>query len=203
MDSDGEEVEYASFSDRIIVAVERVFRSEFRIRFYDLKKSSETYVFKGYFNREKNGGEVTTNGEKIFINYNKAYKKDQGTGRLAHLRHETEHAVQFEYGEVGFDKGSSSTWECSTINFDITDETKARDFGYSIGPLGLLQSSKHERTFRDDWLNPDIPFEEKIAHLQRTYCLEPKAISNSNNQRIKNESQYMLPYRERDERYDK
>ena len=174
VDPDGEEVKYSKFSDRCFVATERLFRRGFRIRYNDLKKSSITYVFRNYNNSDCNGGEVTTDGEKIFINYNMVTKKDLGTNVLTNLRHETEHAIQFEYGEFGFDKGTNATWDNSAINFDINDEIKARDFGYSLGPLGLCNSLSHERTFRDDWLNSKIPKENRtytndISSESRSY----------------------------------
>ena len=49
---------------------------------------------------------LTTDGEKLYINYSAEQKQKDGEGDgstvFSVLRHEIEHAVQFEYGELGF-----------------------------------------------------------------------------------------------------
>ena len=104
VDPDGREVEYTSVMDWIRVSFQRIVNSDFQLRFNDLKASEETYVFNGYNGAGKKGGEFTTDGDKLYINYNTCRNDEQGTHSLVNLRHETEHAVQFEYGEVGFDR---------------------------------------------------------------------------------------------------
>jgi len=173
-------------------------------RFNDLQKSEETYVFKRYRSNGK-GGEFTTDGDKLFINYNTKYNEEQGAGFMSNLRHETEHAVQFEYGELGFDVSVSphGTWEQSAINFDLDDEYKAREFGYSSSTIG----SNPDRNVKYSWLyaiNPSTgekySKEEKINFLQKEkgYSnLSRTPVNNPNTEKIKNNTQYILPYRER------
>ena len=124
VDPNGEEVEYDSFFDRCYVFVARICSKGFRMRYNDLKDSKEVYVF----NYNDNGdNKLTTDGEKLFINYSldPASRKD-GSTIISLLMHETEHAVQFEYGEIGFQKDESGKWQ--SLNFDINDELKAREF---------------------------------------------------------------------------
>ena len=69
---------------------------------------------------------------------------------MVNLRHETEHAVQFEYGEVGFDRTNNpeGSWEYSGVNFDLMDEVRARDIGYS----GWIWNSDPDINVRNSWI---------------------------------------------------
>ena len=194
VDPDGMEVEYSSFADRILVFIERVFNKGFRLRFNDLKKSTETYVFNGYTEDGGSGGEFTTDGNKLYINYNMWKNEEQGTNSIVNLKHETEHAVQFEYGEIGFDISMSpnKSWESSGVNVDLYDEVKARDFGFE----GLIMNPKKDNV-RNSWQG-DV--QTKINHLsnQNGYSNWSKISEvNKNEEKIKTDSQYMLPYHER------
>ena len=124
VDPKGKEVEYSSFRDWFYVLTQRMFNKGFRLRYKDLRDSKEVYVFN---NNDKGENKLTFNNEKIFINYSlgENEKKEKATV-FSLLRHETEHAVQFEYGEVGFVRDDSGKWR--SLNYDIYDELKARDF---------------------------------------------------------------------------
>ena len=191
VDSDGREVEYTSVMDWIRVSFQRIINSDFRVRFNDLKASEETYVFNGYKGDGEKGGELTTDGDKLYINYNTWINDEQGTHGLVNLRHETEHAVQFEYGEVGFEKKDNGKWH--VINNDLLDEVNARDFGYS----GFMWNSDPEKNVRNSWSGTT---QEKIDHLSRQKSYEEWSASPQNNineTKIKTETQYMLPHRQR------
>lgn len=198
VDPDGNEVEYSSIKDWIIVSIARTFNKDFRIRFNDLKSSEETYLFKNYRKENGKGGEVTTDGEKIIINYNTWSNKYQGSNAFVNLEHETEHAIQFEYGEVGFDKttSNSDSWNGSVVNMDLYDEVAARDIGY-----GGYNFNPNADNVRNSWLGST---EEKANHLskQNAYKNLPKENKNNQNEvKIKDNNRYMLPHRTRPNKY--
>ena len=191
VDPDGEEVEYVSFLDMIIVSTERFINKDFRMRFNDLKKSEETYVFRSYYDCNKKGGELTTDGNKLFINYNRCRNESQGSDALVNLRHETEHAIQFEYGEIGFSR-STTTEDFTSENFDLMDEVKARNFE----KCGLTLSSNSLSVY-NSWEGTD---DEKKAHLAKSeaYKFTCRDVQNNQNtNKIQTEIMYMLPHRER------
>jgi len=201
VDPNGMEIEYNSFADRIRVWFAKTFNLGFRQRFNDLKNSEETYVFK-QFHSDGNGSELTTDGDKLFINYNTKYNKEQGTNAMDNLRHETEHAVQFEYGEFGFDQSAShnGTWENSAVQFDATDEVKARNFGY-----GNYYSFWKENTSKGAWIGntvsdkkDDMDYKAQFIKTQKGYeSLSIDPIHNSNSSKIKSTTQFMMPYKKR------
>ena len=202
VDPDGREVEYTSLMDWIRVSFQRIVNSDFRVRFNDLKASKETYVFHGYRGVGKKGGELTTDGEKLYINYNTWRNDEQGTHGLVNLRHETEHAVQFEYGEVGFDRTNNpeGNWEQSAVNYDLMDEVKARDVGY----MGWIWDSDPEKNVRNSWIAYGDSDQKKMNHLSkstayRNWPLTP--LNNTNTVKIKSSTQYMLPHRPRTDKY--
>lgn len=163
-----------------------VFDKTFRQNFKILKNSEETYVFNKGQEGENN---FKTNGEKLFVNYsiNEKQKKEEGQSIYSNLNHETTHAVQFEYGELGFEKIGN---EWSAINYDIMDEYEAhynqnKTFGWNVS------GSPSEL-----WINASQ--EQKIESLQKTYTDLPiNSTNNDNKQRIKNGIMYAKPYQPR------
>jgi hypothetical protein len=198
VDPNGEEVEFNSFTDRVIVAFAKLFNSDFRAKFKELKKSKETYVF----NHNKNGNNsFSTDGNKLFINYDiNDNQKADGQSIFSMLRHETTHGVQFEHGELGFEN-KNAKW--SAINYDIMDEMEA----HTSQNLGIQWNVKHGSS-RDLW---NSQFEEnkkssgsgtanQIQALQSTsaYSKLPLGpINTSNSAKIENATQFMLPNRPR------
>ena len=202
IDPDGREVEYSSFGDWLRVSFQRIVNSDFRVRFYDLKKSDETYVFRGYEDVGGKGGEFTTDGDRLFINYNIWSNEEQGTNSMVNLRHETEHAVQFEYGEVGFDRTNNpeGSWEYSGVNFDLMDEVRARDIGYS----GWIWNSDPDINVRNSWIAYGDSDQKKMDHISNSDAYKNCSrtpLNNSNTTKIKTPTQYMLPHRPRSNKY--
>ncbi len=202
IDPDGRRVEYNSVNDRIRVLFLRIINSDFRVRFNDLKASEETYVFNGYKAVGKKGGEFTTDGDKLFINYNTWKNEEQGTNGLVNLKHETEHAVQFEYGEAGFDRTNNpeGNWEHSVVNFDLMDEVKARDVGY----MGWRWNSDPNKNVRNSWIANGESDQEKMDHLSKSESYKncsTTPLNNTNTKKIKSSTQYMLPHRPRSGKY--
>ena len=198
VDPEGKEVEYSSTKDRIIVFIAKTFNKDFKIRLDDLKSSNETYLFKCYKKENGKGGEVTTDGEKIIINYNTWSNNSQGSNTFVNLEHETEHAIQFEYGEVGFDKTetNSKSWDGSVVNMDLYDEVAARDIGY-----GGWNFTPNADNVRNSWLGST---EDKVNHLskQAAYKNLPKTRMNNHNEvKVKDDNKYMLPHRARPDKY--
>ena len=195
VDPDGKEVEYSSLTDRFLVCIERVFNKGFRIRFQDLETSQETYVF-NYNNDGIN--KLSTDGDKLMINYSlNDLNKKEGSTRLSLLKHETEHAVQFEYGELGFVK-VDDCWK--PINFDINDELKARDFEASGAIKRNAQSIQSRWGFCTE---PDLKSREgQVQYLRECGYTCPDAIFN-NRDGIdvgKDDTKFALKHREREVR---
>lgn len=202
VDPDGEEVEYSSFMDWVRVSFQRITNSGFRVRFNDLKASDEIYVFNGYKAEGEKGGEFTTDGDKLFINYNTWRNDEQGTHGMVNLRHETEHAVQFEYGEVGFDRTNNpkGNWDNSAVNFDLMDEVRARDVGY----CGWNWNTDPDKNVRNSWIANGNSDQMKMEHLCRSAAYKncpQTSLNNTNKIKIKSSTQYMLPHRSRSEKY--
>ena len=195
VDPEGMEVEYSSFMDRVCVFIESVVNKGFRQRYNDLKQSDETYVF----NHNSNGkNTLTTDGEKIYINYsaNQEVKggKEDGSTVFSNLRHETEHAIQFEYGELGFGINKKGEWK--PLNFDVYDEIKARDFE-SSNKIGLNAQALHNL-----WGGFIDTFEKKIVALEEICSQNNKPMYemtelHNGNKKVKNSNTYALPYRKR------
>ena len=195
VDPDGMEVEYSSLMDRVFVFIERIANKGFRQRYNDLKKSDETYVFK--HNNEGNNV-LTTDGEKLYINYSADQKQKDGEGDgstvFSVLRHETEHAVQFEYGELGFGTNEKGEWK--PFNFDIHDEIRARDFEAS-NKIGLNAKALHNL-----WGGFIDTYEKKIVALKEICRQNNKPMYemsklHNGNEKVKNSNTFALPYKER------
>ncbi len=203
VDPDGREVNYSSFTDWLMVSYQRIVNKDFRIRFDDLKASSEIYVFNGYYDKQSNGGELTTDGKKLYINYNICSNKTQGTNCFVNLRHETEHAVQFEYGEIGFDRSNNpnGNWDNSAINQDLMDEVNARDVGYA----GFVWNSQPDENVRNSWMTYGVDNnQKKMSHLQESKAYQSwstSPLNNTNETKIQTSTQYMLPHRQRPVKY--
>mgnify|MGYP003417759428 FL=1 len=191
VDPNGEEVEYNSFADRIIVGVLRIFDNGFCKQFRELKKSEETYVF-----NKNNDGEnsFTTDGNKLFINYSMAddgKSKNAGQTIFSNLRHETTHAIQFEYGEIGFMSSGIGKW--LPFAYDLADEYEA----HNNQNRGYRRHNKVDNS-RRKWNN--VNKESKIRALRNVpaYSKLPSEPQNcSNDIKVKTGSFYALPYRKR------
>jgi len=142
VDPDGREIEYNSFIDFILVGITRIINPEFNRKVKCLKKSTETYVFN--YN-DYGDSRLSTDGEKVFINYGVTEEhKKESDNIISLLEHETEHAIQFEFGEVGFRRDETGTidrdgnyfpqykWVAS--NYDLNDERLAVDAAWKSGP---------------------------------------------------------------------
>ena len=128
VDPDGRIVEYNSFEDKLIVFISRVFDRSFRDKFNELKNSNEVYVFAKRYCTVENmysaKSFLSTDGEKIFVNYFLSNDDRLGGETIfTMLKHETEHAMQFEYGELGFVKRKGTWWP---LAYDLSDEYNAK-----------------------------------------------------------------------------
>jgi hypothetical protein len=193
IDPNGMEVEFNSFTDRVVVAFAKLSSADFRAKFKELKKSDETYVF----NHNKEGkNSFTTDGDKLFINYSINDKqKADGQTIFSNLRHETTHAVQFEHGELGFRKmplgDGSHYWE--PIFNDIQDEIEAHNSQNLANKWSVKPGSN-----RDKWNNAKDA--ERIDALRNTpgyshLPLDP--INSPASSKQKGDNVYMLPHTSR------
>ena len=201
VDPDGREVIFNSLIDVIVVGTQLLFNSHFRENYKALKNSTETYLFRGSKNyNEGKGGKFHTNGEILIIDYNLS-KDGKGNNCFTNIRHETEHANQFEHGELGFDNQgnvnvdnngiSTPNWNNSATNYDVYDELNAWNAGYYGFFSGDAETSDRVYFMR---LNET----EKIEDLSRTYPNASSIIkNNTNTARIKTNTQYLLPYKPR------
>jgi RHS repeat-associated protein len=177
---------------------------EFRKQFRELRKSEETYVY----NKVEGEGEgnTTTDGERIFINYSHSIEgKKSGNGKLTSLFHETEHAIQFEHGELGF-VNTPIGW--TPVFRDITDELKAFQAG-SRAP-GSIYKRDGKQTMAGEMksiandLNSVNAIEEKKQILLKYYGkdsgyenLSPFLINSSSSNRIQTNKYFVRTYKPR------
>jgi RHS repeat-associated protein len=92
-----------------------------------LKKSEVTYVINLAEKAGKGEGELTTDGNKIFVNINNVGgPQGEEFSRNSRFGHELEHARQFDSGEMAFYKDrKTGEWRPSPASYDIGDEVKA------------------------------------------------------------------------------
>ena len=196
VDPDGREVVYSSLGDWFRVFIARIISKNFKSSYIKLKESEETYVFEGLTEKEigeGRGGECTTDGDRIIINYRLKGKESQGDNCFVNLLHETEHAMQFEFGEVGFVK-VGDTWLASLKSFDIYDEYKAREAGYSWP----IYSSSNPDSIREVWKNQSEEDNINLLRSSETYApLKSESLNNTNTERIHNEKEFALPHKPR------
>lgn len=205
VDPNGMEVEHSTLKDKLYTSTLRIFSSTFRNQYRILKKSTETYVFQGFSDGSGlKDGEFTTDGEKLFINYNYSKNESQGTNWTNHLKHESEHGVQFEHGEFGFifenkgwgildrDNNYFPHSEWTPYNFDLSDEKKARDVGFS----GITLNPNIDNT-KNSWNNKKFSDKDRYQALINAEYNGNVLKNNTNNYKIKSESSYMMPFKKR------
>ena len=208
VDPTGMIVEYNSFRDRWNSFWLRVTDDEYRRQFRELKKSEEIYVIN--FNKE-GVNNFATDGNKLFVNYSMTNKaKEAGNTIFSLLKHEFEHAVQFEHGEIGFENKDMG-WgtvdrdgnyyehrKWSAINYDLHDELHAQD-RMSKGTVWKGDSDRARWPY--EYINGEKRFalpQTRLERLQNTpgYNTLPLGpINNTNTERVKNSYQYALPYK--------
>ena len=191
VDPDGREIENPSFWGKCIVLADKILSKDFRIRYNDLVKSKEIYVINP---NDKGTNNFTTDGEKLYINFSLSEsEKSEGATNISLLMHETEHAVQFEYGELGFQKDESGEWR--PLNFDINDEIKARDVEASC-KIHLNAKADQAR-----WGKEGSGLETKVQQIaflrQRGYTVPDVVWNNRLDDVGKDGTKFALPYRKR------
>jgi hypothetical protein len=200
VDPNGMEVEFSSFTDRVVVAFAKLSSADFRAKFKELKKSNETYVF----NHNKDGdNSFKTDGNKLFINYSSDdNSKAEGQTIFSNLRHETTHAVQFEHGKIGFQKidllkglGNGIKWDYwEPIFYDIMDEMEAHASQNEPNKRSVKPGSS-----RYEW--NEATHEKRIKSLQDApgYShLSPGPINSPVSSKIKSNNVYVLPHTPRE-----
>ena len=205
VDPDGEDVEYNSFADRIIVGILKIFDGGFRKQFKELKKSKEEYVFN--WNNDGDNS-FTTDGNKLFINYSMAdngKSKNAGQTIFSNLRHETTHGIQFEYGEIGFsfrglgygivdrDGNYFEIKKWQPVAYDLTDEYEAhnnQNFGFRWN--GGKDDSRNQWTRANGEKRM-----QGLTNNPKYSGLTTEPLNCPNEQKIKTEYYYALPHRKR------
>jgi RHS repeat-associated protein len=195
VDPTGEEVEFNSIIDVVYTFCERIVNKDFRSKFNELKKSEETYVFN--FNTEANNS-LSTDGEKLYINYSDKIKDDKGKilegkerggyNTFSNLRHETTHGVQFEHGEIGFKyNNNTSIWD--PILYDVHDELEAH-------VSGAGKFTWDATTLRSEFQSASK--EKRMNSMKKTYPdIEQDMKLNNPGGKIKNDKYFILPYKPR------
>jgi len=195
VDPTGEEVEFNSIIDVVYTFCERIVNKDFRSKFNELKKSDETYVFN--FNTEAKNS-LTTDGEKLFINYSDKIKDNDGNilegenrggyNAFSNLRHETTHGVQFEHGEIGFKyNNSNSNWD--PILYDVHDELEAH-------VSGAGNFTWDATTLRSEF--QDMSEDKQMISMKKTYTdIEQDMKLNNPGGKVKNDKYFVLPYKPR------
>ena len=198
VDPDGRKIRYSSLGDWMIVLVARCVSQDFNSKHKILKSSDETYIYHGvseYELKDGLGGEFTTDGNTLFINYRLKGKESQGDNCFVNLLHETEHAMQFEHGELGF-VNINGEWLGSTESFDILDEYKAREAGYSW-PI-YLSDDPTSTSIRELWVSNNTEYNIALLKNSNNYAdLSEGSLINKNTERIQDEKRFALPYKDR------
>ena len=201
VDPDGRDVEYNALIDRIIVGFMKLTNPRFEKRFNELDASSETYVFN--YNKEGKS-KLSTNGKKLFINYSmtEGLRKD-GDNIFSVLNHETEHAMQFQHGEVGFalsftmNNIGQLNLEWKPVNNDINDEWNATNVGFSEG------STSNAQTVRGQWGTSGSKVETRtqqinwLKEIPGYSTLSDDFKVNTNREKIQTKTRYQMPYTNR------
>jgi hypothetical protein len=198
VDPDGREVEYNSFIDRIIVGIKKTTDIHFEKSFNELEASSETYVFN--FNTKGNS-KLSTNGKKLFINYSiTSDLRKNGDNIFSVLKHETEHGMQFQHGEIGFavsldiGKDGKMFTEWKPVNYDINDELNATTIGFENGFVMNAQS------VRGQWGNEGSEVETRqqqinwLRDIKDYRNLSGDFNVNTNREKIQTSTRYQMPY---------
>ena len=207
VDPTGQLIEYESFRDRWNSFWLRITDEEYRRQFKELKKSENIYVIK-YNDDGKN--HFSTDGNKLYVNYSLTDKaKEAGQTRLSLLKHEFEHGVQFEHGEIGFEHKAwlkmdqNGNWgehrEWRAVNYDISDELKAHDAA-ARAPQFKSDNDRGRWLFEYDATGKRQAVPESVR-LQRLLTvpeyqrLPQTPMYNTNTEKVKDYYQYSLPYR--------
>ena len=91
-----------------------------------LKDSDVTYVINVAEKAGAGEGELSTDGNKIFININNVGGAfGENFSRRSRFAHELEHGRQFDSGELSFIKNKHGNWVPNPGTYDIGDEVKA------------------------------------------------------------------------------
>jgi len=107
---------------------EALKNEDFKKTYDKLNASDVIYEFAYHEKLEDKGGNITTDGKIINLNYTHLSKSVE-QGELSTMFHEFEHGRQFEEGEIGFVKNSKGQWTADLQSYDILDEVKAMKFG--------------------------------------------------------------------------
>jgi len=208
VDPDGREVEYNSIVDQIIVTAFRAINSKFNNQVITLENSDELYTF-NHNNDGKNS--FSYNGSSLIISYSLTQTfSDEGCTTNSLLMHETEHAMQFEHGEVGFSRNDNNgnslpNGKWRTIGYDLTDEWKAHDAEFRS-----IQNYDGPRNVTNLWGNPQTDYNnnsvrtetQQYFYLMSTpayFDLEMGPINSLENLKntVKNNQTYIKPYKQR------
>ncbi len=117
-----------------------------------LHESKITYVINLKSGKEQSAsgeGELTTDGEKIFVNIDNIGGPDGETYSLnSRFAHELEHGRQFEDGELAFRYDErAGRWVAAA--YDLTDEVKAHEAMLSVATASDYTNDRRSRgTFR-------------------------------------------------------
>jgi RHS repeat-associated protein len=217
IDLDGRYVDYGD-NDKAKALVERAKKEDenFAATWKILEESDVTYSFnflgeQNYMDEGKNGsskpGSFSSDGEKVYINFHQiTYAPSDG--EFTSLIHETEHAMQFEHGELGFkktnlkDEDGKNIWQ--PILYDIMDEVKAFEAGMSAPGASTDRLERYKG--KDDEGKMEYVSKKSDQYKsmykkaqERIKVGLPAEESNLSSQKelIKNGSVFMKPYKER------
>ncbi len=208
VDPDGREVEYNSNIDIIIISAFRLVNSKFDNYVKILENSDDLYTF-NYNEDGKNS--FRYDGSSLIISYSPTDALSaEGATLTSLLMHETEHAMQFEHGEIGFSRNDlngnplpGGRWRL--IGYDLTDEWKAHDAEFrSIqdfdGPVNVTNYWGNPKT---DIMRNNVKTEfQQYMYLMdnKAYFDLPKGPINAPvnlDKTVKNKQTYIKPYKPR------
>jgi RHS repeat-associated protein len=158
VDPDGRVVEYANAETEKVVKEAMDADPEFAKTMLKLEKSDVVYeyAYKGSTNYMSSSGHnddmgnFTTDGNKVLVNF-ESNEASVDNGKFTTLYHETEHAVQFEHGEIGFEK-KSGKW-VTGASYDINDEVKAFEAGLKAPGVRQTLKESFEKKSPEEKIN--------------------------------------------------
>jgi RHS repeat-associated protein len=208
VDPDGRDVEYNSAVDLMFVTAFRAINSKFDNYVKTLESSDELYTFKHNNNGKNSFG---YDGKSLIISYSltQELSSKEGCTTNSLLMHETEHAMQFEHGEVGFSRNDANgnllpggKW--NLIGADLTDEWKAHDAEFRS-----IQNFNGPANITNQWGNPNTGINNEVRTKDQqmfylmldpvysTYPLGPLNAPSNQTKTIKTNTIFIKPYKQR------
>lgn len=160
IDPDGKKVVYANEDTQRAVESAMASDPEFAKAMQTLMNSDVIYNYTlegtvDYNVASKGGkvnpGSISSDGAQINIKF-KLIENSVTDGKYTSLYHETEHGLQFEHGEIGFEKTEDGLWALDAT-YDVNDEVKAFEAGMKAPGVDNVAKRSFENKNEEQKIN--------------------------------------------------